>query len=65
MVWKVLKNFEVQHLAIKKKKDNIPPDAPQYQTQMGISKWMESLKIQVHVIVGVQSVPLLYVIRDT
>ena len=31
MVWKVLKNFEVQHLAMKEKKDKTPPEAPNYQ----------------------------------
>jgi len=31
MVWKVLKIFEVQHLAMKEKKDKTPPEAPNYQ----------------------------------
>ena len=65
MVWKVLKNFEIQHLAMKEKKDKAPPDAPnKYQKQMGIPKWMESFKIHVRAIIGVRDVPLLYVIRD-
>jgi len=64
MVWKVLKNFEVQHLAMKEKKDKTPPDAPKYQKQMGIPKWMESFKIHVRAIIGVRDIPLLYVIRD-
>ena len=63
-MWKLLENFEVQHLAMKEKKDKYPPYAPKYQKQMEIPKWIESLKSHVHAIIGVHDVPLLYVICD-
>ena len=67
MLWKVLKNLEVQHNVLKEKKEKTPPEVPRYSKNMGVPKWVESFKIHLSAIVGVQGVPLAYVIpeRDT
>ena len=64
MLWNVLKNFEVQHKALKEKKEKNPPEVPRYSKNMGVPKWVESFKIHLRAIIGVQGVPLAYVIRE-
>ena len=43
---------------MKEKKGKYLPDAPKYQKQMEIPKWIESLKSHVHAIIGLHDVPL-------
>jgi len=53
MVWKVLENFEVQHKALKEKKDRSHPEVPQYHKLLSTPKWVEYIKIHMPPISGI------------
>ena len=60
----VIKNFEIQWKALKDKKDGDEPETPKIAKGLNIMKWSESFRDILHRCIGVQMIPLAYVIRE-
>jgi hypothetical protein len=61
----VMKNFDVQWKALKVKQKEDPPETPKISKALPVIKWTESFRDFLNRVVGVRTIPLCYVIRET
>jgi hypothetical protein len=61
----VMKNFEVQWKALKVKQKEESPETPKISKALPVIKWTEAFRDFLYRVVGVRTIPLCYVIRDT
>ena len=63
MHWnQVMKNFEIQGKALKDQKEDDDPTIPKITKALPLIKWMEAFMDFLHHVIGVQTIPLAYVI---
>ena len=55
-------HFEIQWKALKNRKDDDDPEVPKITKAHPIIKWTEAFQDYLHQIIGVQMIPLTYVI---
>jgi hypothetical protein len=66
MQWNtVISNFAEQMKALKDRKTGDVPDVPKITKTLPIIKWTESFADYIHRVIGVRTIPLAYVIRET
>jgi hypothetical protein len=58
----VAKNFEEQWKALKDRKDADEPDVPKISKTLPVMKWTESFPDFLRQVIGVRTIPLIYVI---
>ena len=61
----VMKNFEIQWKALKECKEADDPDIPKISKSLPIMKWMEAFQDYLHRTIGVRTIPLAYITRET
>ena len=61
----VTKNFEIQWKAFKEREEADDPEVPKVTKSLPIMKWTEAFQDYLHRIVGVRTIPLAYVMRET
>ncbi len=64
MMWQTLKNFDFQWMAIKEKKKQDDTKVPKLMKHGSIIKWIESFKLHLFSVIGVQNCLLIFVIRN-
>jgi hypothetical protein len=60
----VAKNFEEQWKALKDRKDADEPEVPKISKTLPVMKWTESFPDFLRQVIGVRTIPLIYVIRS-
>ena len=61
----VMKNFEIQWKALKEHKEADNPDVPKISKSLPIMKWTEAFQDYLHQTIGVRTIPLAYIMRET
>jgi hypothetical protein len=61
----VMKNFETQLKALKAKQKEDPPETPKISKALPVIKWTESFRDFLNRVIGVRTISLCYVIRET
>ena len=61
----VMKNFEIQWKALKERKEAHDPDIPKICKSVPIMKWTEAFQDYLHRTIGVRTIPLAYITRET
>jgi hypothetical protein len=61
----VMKNFETQWRALKVKQNEDPSETPKISKALPVIKWTESFRVFLNRVIGVKTIPLCYVIRET
>jgi hypothetical protein len=61
----VMKNFEIQWKALKVKQTVESPETPKISKAFPVIKWTEAFRDFLYRVIGVRTIPLCYVIRDT
>ena len=61
----VMKNFEIQWKALKERKEADDPDIPKISKSLPIMKWTEAFQDYLHRTIGVRTIPLAYITRET
>jgi hypothetical protein len=61
----VMKNFDIQWKALKVKQKEDPPETPKISKALPVIKWTESFRDFLNRVIGVRTIPLCYVIRET
>ena len=66
MCWSnVMKNFEIQWKALKEHKEADDPDVSKISKSLTIMKWTEAFQDYLHQTIGVRTIPLAYITRET
>lgn len=60
----IMRNFEEQWNALKKRKEDDEPEVPKISKALPIIKWTEAFKDYLNRVIGVRMIPLAYVIRE-
>jgi hypothetical protein len=58
----VMKNFEIQWKALEDKKEGDEPKVPKITKALPIIKWTEAFRDYLHRMIGLRTIPLVYVI---
>ena len=61
----VMKNFEIQWKALKERKEADDPDVPKISKSLPIMKWTDAFQDYLHRTIGVRTIPLAYITRET
>ena len=61
----VMKDFEIQWKALKVKQREDPPETPKISKALPVIKWTEAFRDFLNRVIGVRTIPLCYVIRET
>jgi hypothetical protein len=61
----VMRNFKTQWKALKVKQREDPPETPKISKAVPVIKWAESFRDIINRVIGVRTIPLCYVIRET
>jgi hypothetical protein len=61
----VVKNFDIQWKALKVKQREDPPEIPKLSKALPVIKWTEAFRDLLNRVIGVRTIPLCYVIRET
>ena len=61
----VMHNFAIQWKALKDKKEDDIPDIPKITKALPVMKWTEAFKDFLSRVIGVRTIPLSYIIRDS
>ena len=61
----VMKNFEIQWKALKVKQTEESPETTKISKALPVIKWTEAFRDFLYRVIGVRTIPLCYVIRDT
>ena len=65
-MWPVIKNFSIAWKALTDRKENDDePDVPKISRGLPIMKWSEAFPDFLRQVIGVRTIPLVYVIRPT
>ena len=59
----VMKNFEIQWKALQDRKDDDDPEVPKISKALPIIRWTEAFEDYLSRVIGVRTIPLVYVIR--
>ena len=66
MLWSnVMKNFDIQSKALKECKEVDDPDIPKISKSLPIMNWTEAFQDYLHRTIGVRTIPLAYITRET
>ena len=66
MLWSnVMKNFEIQSKALKECKEADDPDILKISKSLPIMNWTEAFQDYLHRTIGVRTIPLAYIMRET
>ena len=66
MSWSnVMKNFEIQWKALRERKEADDPKVPKISKSLPIMKWTEAFQDYLHRTIGVRTIPLAYITRET
>ena len=61
----VMKNFEIQWKVLKEHKEADDPNIPKISKSLPIMKWTEAFQDYLHRTIGVRTIPLAYITRET
>ena len=66
MCWSnVMKNFKIQWKALKERKEADDPEVPRISKSLPIMKWTEAFQDYLHRTIGVRTIPLANIMRET
>jgi hypothetical protein len=60
-----MRNFETQWKALKVKQEEDPPETPKVSKALSVIEWTESFRDFPNRVIGVRTIPLCYVLRET
>ena len=63
--WNVMKNFKIQWKALRECKEADDPEVPKISKSLPIMKWTEAFQDYLHRTIGVRTIPLAYIMRET